>query len=109
LRIFFNPQSAIRNWSNPQSEEIGPRFQAETMRSLLRQLRQQFPLIFVDGPPWDGRQDVTMLGATCDAVFLVLPEQDAETAQTDALLQFISNQGARLAGCILVGDQSPFR
>ncbi len=78
------------------------RYVAETMRSLLRELRQRFPLVFVDGPRWDGRPDVTMLGGACDAVFVVVPEQEAETPQTDALLQLIPNQGARLAGCILV-------
>jgi Mrp family chromosome partitioning ATPase len=82
----------------------GVRFAAETIRSLLRQLRQRFPLVFVDGPRWDGRTDVTALGAACDAVFLVTPEQEAETPQTDALLQLIPTQGARLAGCILVAD-----
>jgi Mrp family chromosome partitioning ATPase len=84
----------------------GVRFAAETMRSLLRQLRQRFPLVFVDGPRWDGRADVTALGAACDAVFLVTPEQEAETPQTDALLQLIPTQGARLAGCILVAESS---
>jgi Mrp family chromosome partitioning ATPase len=83
----------------------GVRFVAETMRSLLRQLRQRFPLVFVDGPRWDGRPDVTTLGAACDAVFLVTSEQEAETPQTDALLQLIPTQGARLAGCILVADR----
>jgi Mrp family chromosome partitioning ATPase len=86
----------------------GVRFVAETMRSLLRQLRQRFPLVFVDGPCWDGRPDVTALATACDAVFLVAPEQEAETPQTDALLRLISDRGARLAGCILVGGSSLF-
>jgi Mrp family chromosome partitioning ATPase len=89
-------------------DAAGVRFVAETMRSLLRQLRQRFPLVLVDGPRWDGRPDVTALATACDAVFLVLPEQEAETPQTDALLRLIPEQGARLAGCILVAGQSPF-
>lgn len=80
----------------------GVRFQAETLRSLLRQLRQRYPLVFVDGPRWDGRPETTALGAACDAVFLVTPEHEAETPQTDALLRLITDQGARLAGCVLV-------
>jgi Mrp family chromosome partitioning ATPase len=67
----------------------GGRFAAETMRSLLRQLRQRFPLVFVDGPRWDGRPDVTALATACDAVFLVMPEQEVEMPQTDALLQLL--------------------
>jgi Mrp family chromosome partitioning ATPase len=81
----------------------GVRFVAETMRSLLRQLRQRFDLVLVNGPRWDGRPDVTVLGAACDAVYLVLSEQEAETPEVDDLLQVIPEQGARLAGCILAG------
>ena len=85
------------------------RFVAETLRSLLRQLRQRYPLVFVDGPRWDGKPDVTTLGTACDAVFLVTPETEAETPQTDALLRLIPQQGARLAGCILVADPTPYQ
>jgi Mrp family chromosome partitioning ATPase len=86
----------------------GVRFLAETLRSLLRQLRQRYPLVFIDGPRWDGKPDVSALGAACDAVFLVTPETEAETPQTDALLRLIPEQGARLAGCILIAGLSPF-
>lgn len=86
----------------------GVRFVAETLRSLLRQLRQRYSLVFVDGPRWDGRPDVTALGAACDAVFLVTAETEAETPQTDALLRLIAEQGARLAGCILIAEPPSF-
>ena len=82
----------------------GVRFIAETLRSLLRQLCQRYPLVFVDGPHWDGKPDGTALAAACDAVFLVAPESEAESPQTDALIQLIPTQGARLAGCILVAN-----
>jgi Mrp family chromosome partitioning ATPase len=98
--LSWNPQSAIRN---PQSEEgFRPRFVAQTMRSLLRQLRTLFQLVFVDGPPREGRPDGMMLDGACEALFLVLPEREADTPQIDALLQFVSNQGGCLAGCVLV-------
>ncbi len=82
----------------------GVRFVAESFRSLLRQLCQRYPLVFVDGPHWDSKPDVTALGSACDAVFLVTPESKAETSQIDALIQLLPTQGARLAGCILVAD-----
>jgi Mrp family chromosome partitioning ATPase len=82
----------------------GKRFVAETMRSLLRQLRQRFALVFVNGPYWDGRQETISLGAACDGVYLVVPEQEAETPQIDALVQSIPTQGSRLVGCVLVAD-----
>jgi Mrp family chromosome partitioning ATPase len=82
------------------------RFVSGTIRSLLRQLRQRYPLVFVDGPCWDGRPEVVSLGAACDAVFLVVPETQAESPRTDGLLQLIPGQGVRLAGCILVADTS---
>lgn len=82
----------------------GVRYVPESLRSLLRQLCQRYPLVFVDGPNWDGKSDVTALSSACDAVFLVVPESDAETPRTDALIQLIRTQAARLAGCILVAD-----
>jgi Mrp family chromosome partitioning ATPase len=88
-------------------DTVGVRFVAETLRSLLRQLRQRYPLVLVDGPRWDGKPEISALGSACDAVFLVAPESEAETPQTDALLRLIPEQGARLAGCILVADSSP--
>lgn len=81
----------------------GPRFAAETARSVLHRLRQRFDLVFVDGPPWDGRTEAAALGGACDAVYVVLAEYEAETPQTDRLLQTIPAQGARFAGCILAG------
>jgi hypothetical protein len=39
----------------------------------------------------------------CDAVYLVLPEKDAESPEADELLQALPAQGARLAGCVLAG------
>jgi Mrp family chromosome partitioning ATPase len=84
----------------------GPRFVAETMRSLLRQLRQRADLVLIDGPCWDGRPEVVSLAAAVDAVYPVFPEEEAETSQTDALLEAIAEHAGRLAGCILAGRQS---
>jgi Mrp family chromosome partitioning ATPase len=81
----------------------GPRFVAETMRSLLRQVRQRFDLVLVDGPGWDGRPETISLASACDAVYLVLSEQEAESSEVDHLLQAIPEQGIRLGGCILSG------
>jgi hypothetical protein len=71
------------------------------MRSLLRHLREQFDLVLVDGPCWDGRPEVVALGCACDAVFLCLPESDQDTPETADLLQVIPEQGAALCGCVL--------
>jgi tyrosine-protein kinase Etk/Wzc len=90
-------------------DSAGVRFVASTLRSLLRQLRPRYPLILVDGPCWDGRPESVTLGTACDAVFLILPEHEAETPQTDALLQRLPAQGVRLAGCILVADSAASR
>jgi Mrp family chromosome partitioning ATPase len=86
----------------------GPRFVAETLRSVLRQARQRFHLILVDGAPWDAaealrhrRGDATAAG--CDAVFVVVPEGEEESPQVDALLQVIPEQGGHLGGCIVAG------
>jgi Mrp family chromosome partitioning ATPase len=85
------------------AEPGGMRFVGGTVRSLLRQLRQRFDLVLVDAAPWDGRPDVTVPGAACDAVCLVVAEQEAETPEVDALLRGIPAQGAGVVGCVLTG------
>jgi len=81
----------------------GIRLVSETVRSLLRQLRHRFDLVLVDGPRWNGQQDVILLGSACDAVYLVVAEEEAESSQVDDLYQTIPEQGGRLAGCIVAG------
>ena len=81
----------------------GVRFLAETVRSLLRHLRQRFDLIFVDAPAWNGAAETTNLAAACDAVYLVLPPHEMDTPEIDELLRRIPKQSAILAGCILAG------
>lgn len=81
----------------------GIRLVAETVRSLLRQLRSRFDLILVDGPRWDGQADVLLLGAACDGIYLVASESEAESPQIDELYQSIPGHGFNLAGCILAG------
>jgi Mrp family chromosome partitioning ATPase len=85
----------------------GVRFVAETLRSVLRQLRQRLDLVLVRGPYWDGRADVVALGAACDAVYLVLPEREAGSPQVDDLVQTLPSHGVRLGGYILAEDERP--
>jgi tyrosine-protein kinase Etk/Wzc len=84
--------------------ERGLRLVAETVRSVVRQLRQRFDLVFVDGPKWDGRANSLQAAITCDATYLVLPEKMADTPQVDELFQMLPDKGVRLAGCIFVGE-----
>ncbi len=88
------------------TEPIGGnlRFVAETVRSVVRQLRQRFDLVFVDGPTWDGKAEALQAAVACDVAFLVLPEQEAESPRVDELFQAIPDKGVRLAGCIFVGQ-----
>ena len=79
------------------------RFVAETVRSVVRQLRQRFDLVFVDGPTWDGKTEAVQAATACDAAYLVLPEQEADSPRVDELFQAIPDKGVRLAGCIFVG------
>ena len=77
------------------------RLAGEAMRGLLRRLREQFEMVLVDGPRWDGRPEVVALGCACDAVCLCLPEAEQHSRETADLLQVIAEQGASLSGCIL--------
>jgi Mrp family chromosome partitioning ATPase len=82
----------------------GLRLVVETVRSVVRQLRQRFDLVFVDGPTWDGRANSLQAAIACDATYLVLPEKMTDTPQVDELFQVLPDMGVRLAGCILVGQ-----
>ncbi len=73
---------------------------SEEMREVLRQLRNRFDWVFVDAPCWDGRPDQVALGSLCDAVYLVISEDRAESAEVEELLQLIPQQGGALRGCI---------
>jgi Mrp family chromosome partitioning ATPase len=74
---------------------------SEAMRAVLRHLRVRFDWVLVDAPCWDGRPEVVALGSACDAVYLVLPEAEVETAEIADLLEIISQQGSCLRGCVL--------
>jgi Mrp family chromosome partitioning ATPase len=73
----------------------------EAMRAVLRHLRTRFDWILVDAPCWDGRPEVVALGSACDAVYVILPREKAETQETKKLLQLIPQQGSRLRGWLL--------
>jgi Mrp family chromosome partitioning ATPase len=75
---------------------------SEAMRAILRHLRERFPWVFLAAPCWDGRPDVVALGSACDAVYLVVPDSEADAAAVEHLKQLIPLQGSRLRGCVCV-------
>ena len=79
------------------------RFVAETVRSVLRRLRQRFDLVFIAGPTWDTDPDALPAALACDAALIVLPSEHAESPRVDELFQTLPAKGVRLAGCIFVG------
>ncbi len=70
---------------------------AEAYRWLLRQLRQRFDLVLLDGPPWTGRLESTAPGAACDAAFLVV----AAGEDAGDLLRDVPAHGVRLVGSVV--------
>jgi Mrp family chromosome partitioning ATPase len=78
-----------------------PRLLGDAIRPALRQLRERFDLILLDAPCWDGRPEMVTLGSACDLTYLVLSDASAETAETDAWIRTLPQQGARLRGSIV--------
>jgi Mrp family chromosome partitioning ATPase len=74
----------------------------EPVRAVLRHLRDLCDWVLVDGPAWDGSADLAALAAACDAVYLVVPQGQADAPQTEKLFRLIPQQGSRLRGCIVV-------
>jgi Mrp family chromosome partitioning ATPase len=77
------------------------RLAGSAMRSLLKKLQEQYDLVLIDAPHWDGRPEIVALGCACDAVYLCLSETEENAPETAELLQVIPEQGAALRGCIL--------
>ena len=78
-----------------------PRMLGDAIRPALRQLRERFDLILLDAPCWDGRPEMVALGAACDLTYLVLSDASAETAEAEAWVRTLPQQGARLRGSIV--------
>jgi polysaccharide biosynthesis transport protein len=74
----------------------------EAMRAVLRHLRERFTWVFIDAPCWDGRPDVVALSSACDAVYLVVPQSEADSGAVQHLKQLIPLQGSRLCGYLCV-------
>jgi Mrp family chromosome partitioning ATPase len=79
----------------------GPRLGGEAMRGLLRQLRERFELVLLDGPCWPLEQGLLALAQGCEAVYLVSPQGEAEAPETARLLQTLPQQGVPLRGHLL--------
>jgi Mrp family chromosome partitioning ATPase len=73
---------------------------AEAYRSLLRQLRQRFDLVLLDGPRWEARVDVTAPGSACDAAFLVVGAGSENAPAVQDVLRQMPAHGVRAVGCI---------
>ncbi|CAN5491926.1 hypothetical protein BH10PLA2_BH10PLA2_08170 [soil metagenome] len=73
----------------------------DAMLSVVRHLKSRFDCVMIDAPAWDGRPDVTALGAACDAIYVVMGKAEADTEKARQLLHLIPVQGGSLKGCIL--------
>jgi tyrosine-protein kinase Etk/Wzc len=83
---------------NP-SELLG----SEAMRRLLEQLRAQYDSVIFDTPPSLAVTDATVLGASTDAVILVLWAAQTEEAAAQRAVEMLRRVQARVAGSVLNG------
>jgi Mrp family chromosome partitioning ATPase len=70
----------------------------EAFRPVLRQLRDRFDVVLVDGGA-----DAAILGRACDAVYLIVPHAQADAPTTADLARTLLRKGVPLRGCILTG------
>jgi Mrp family chromosome partitioning ATPase len=73
----------------------------ETCRPVLRQLRDRFDVVLIDGADPEGAPEAAALAAACDAVFLVVTRDDAEAPATDGRVRALLRQGIPVRGCIV--------
>ena len=75
----------------------------ETCRPVLRQLRDRFDVVLIDGPARAASGETLGLEAACDAVYVVIPAGAAETEETAEGLRAMILQGIPVLGCIVTG------
>ena len=76
----------------------------DAMRDVLRHLRSRFDWIFVNASCRDGRLEAIGLGTACDAIYVVVPEGDADTSAVEELSQRIVQRGGCLRGYLLLSS-----
>jgi Mrp family chromosome partitioning ATPase len=74
---------------------------AQTLRTVLQELRTYFDWVWVDGPAWDGGPEVVGLVPDCDAVYIVLAPDGLNSAAVRDLAALIPPLGGRLGGYLL--------
>jgi Mrp family chromosome partitioning ATPase len=72
-----------------------------TIEDMLIRLRERFDLVLMDGPRWEGKPTCLSLFGQADAVFLVVPASEADSAPANEWMRTLPQQGIRLAGSIL--------
>ncbi|HEY2806745.1 MAG TPA: polysaccharide biosynthesis tyrosine autokinase, partial [Gemmatimonadales bacterium] len=85
---------------NP-SELLG----SEAMSRLMEQLRGQYDTIIFDSPPTLAVTDATVLGASADAVILVVRAGETDEVAAQRALQQLRRVQAKIAGTVLNGMQ----
>jgi Mrp family chromosome partitioning ATPase len=74
---------------------------AESLRTVLRQLRKHFDWVLVDVPSWDAGPEMAGLASATDAVYLVLRPADLGTPRVAELVQLIPHLGTHVGGYIV--------
>jgi Mrp family chromosome partitioning ATPase len=73
-----------------------------TFHHFLGQVRQRFGWVFLDAGNWRAQSEVALLASFCDAVYLVMDEDEAENNESIALAESLCEQGIILKGSLLV-------
>ena len=83
-----------------------------SLRDVVLELAAGYDLVLIDGPrveqplptgrAWD-RRAVALLASACQAMYLVVPAAESETAATTDLAAGLAERALPLAGCIVAG------
>lgn len=73
----------------------------KSMRAILGTLRNRYSCVLVATAGWTETREMVALSAACDAVYLVVPYAQADTAPVNDIIQGMVRQGVCLRGCIL--------
>ena len=73
----------------------------EAMAELLARLRKQYGWILLDAGPWNWQPELSSIASLADATYLVVRQDDVDTAAVAEMHERIVSQGAKLRGYVL--------
>jgi len=86
-------------------KDKGPRLITRSPRTIVRDIRREFPMVMLDGGTWNEEPGTLSLARESDGVCILVPEAKAGSTSVDELIGRVEDSGSRLAGVLVLPSQ----